>query len=402
MKNVLLFLIFSIFFSCQPAKDGQIINKKDFREIKVDYNFDENKFRTSELIDEVKAVKFKLPTQLVVAEVSKVFWKDDNIIVMDRISSRVFCFSLDGEFIFQINAQGNGPGEYRGLDDMSLNHITNEIEILDLYGLQVLNYSMETGEFINNSRFSFFTYGFSRLKDKRVFYNSHLPNGEIDTLDISSSSIFITDTKNKILEDFFEIPSGLDRLPFVTRFGLFNNEAVSGGTNFVPLYNNEIYNITDESVRLSYKINLGDHQLPAEALSSFRGNVRDWISHLNENGYAFNLTNFLETDQFVSFEHVLNKRTINTIYDKAQKTAVSYPRIKIEDDLGVGQINIIGTVDQRFVISVKQENFNKKHRFLEKNKVNSNDIRRKYLNTFTTEVDNDDDLLILVTFKSLK
>ncbi len=404
MKTKLLFLLSCLLLSCGSEKtklpNHSPVNVRDTQEIKVDYSF--RKVKTSELIDKVSVVKFTLPEPLILAEVTKVLYGGEKIIIMDRISSKVFCFSFDGNQIFHIDAQGSGPGEYRSLDDISINHSSNQIEILDLYGQQVLSYSIETGEYIKYSRFRFFTYGFGRIKAKRVFYNSHLPNGEIDTLNISSSTIFITDNRNKIEQEFHEIPKGLDRLPFVTRFALFKNESSSAGINFVPLFDNKIYNITAEGIHLSYEIDFGSHLLPRGSLGGFNGNVQEWLSFLNEKNYAFNLTNFLETQDFVSFEHVVNQRTINTIYDKKRGSVISYPKIKIEDDLGVGQLNLIGTIGQQFVVLAKQGNFNRKHRFLKKNEINKDDSRRQYLSKFTSDIDNEDDLLILITFKTLQ
>ncbi|GHT34086.1 hypothetical protein AGMMS49574_20960 [Bacteroidia bacterium] len=67
---------------------------------------------------------------------------------------------MDGKFITQVGAKGNGPGEYNGVYDFHIDEIAQTITVTDTRTQNLIVYDLNTYRYISqkNIPFSFSTY----------------------------------------------------------------------------------------------------------------------------------------------------------------------------------------------------------------------------------------------------
>ena len=371
--------------------------------INLNSSFSQKAISSSDLIRDVKVVKFQLPDSLIMGGVDKLLYHSNKIIVMDNLTSSVYVFNETGHLLFRIYKQGMGPGEYQGIDDISIDTNKNSLQVLDLRRNQIVEYSVETGSYLDYSRYSFFTVNMAQLtNNSRIFYNAHLPNGMVDTIDVPSSSIFITNNQNGLEKTLFPLKDGLDDMPFITRFGIFPNYSVAGGINYIPLYDNKVFHFLNDEVNLAYEV-IADYKFANEEnLINYSGGMQNWIDYLDEHQLAHGFTNFLETDSHITFEHVFRERRILSIFDKKSGNCFSYNLQDFNDDLGIGPVMPKGIIDGYFATVLNQSYFNRKNMMVSRTKNKDKDWRRVYLSDHVTDKMTEDELLVLVKFKNLQ
>lgn len=72
-----------------------------------------------------------IPADKSILKVNKVIEYDEKLLLLDKKSSNLLEFTLNGDFIKIIGVKGNGPREYKSINDFSVHKNRNEIIILD-------------------------------------------------------------------------------------------------------------------------------------------------------------------------------------------------------------------------------------------------------------------------------
>ncbi|MGY6560157.1 MAG: 6-bladed beta-propeller, partial [Nitritalea sp.] len=101
---------------------------------------------TPEKVSEHFVVPLETTDASLIGKLDKAIRHEDKIFVLDSdLAKTVFCFDLDGKFLFKLGRLGKGPGEYRELRDIVLYPSTNEIGVLD--GDKIIWYNTGDGSF---------------------------------------------------------------------------------------------------------------------------------------------------------------------------------------------------------------------------------------------------------------
>ena len=162
--------------------------------------------------------------------VGKIVVHDDIIFVLTNKGDMILKFYKDGEFLSRLKNVGDGPEEYRYLNDFVIND--NLIIGLDSRKQKVLQWDLDFN-FRNSYKLGFWSDRFATLNTGFVFDTKfHLVND-------SAINLVFTDN-NFVVQGGalpFEIPKGL----IVGAVNVFTE--LGGATHFQPSFNDTIYKI---------------------------------------------------------------------------------------------------------------------------------------------------------------
>lgn len=135
MKIIHVFLIFSLLtFSCKEKNESQYKKEKIIK-APIDVNVTNQNAINRNILDQVRGFEFLplkgIPADKSILKVNKVIEYDEKLLLLDKKSSNLLEFTLNGDFIKIIGVKGNGPGEYKSINDFSVHKNRNEIIILD-------------------------------------------------------------------------------------------------------------------------------------------------------------------------------------------------------------------------------------------------------------------------------
>ena len=104
--------------------------------------------RLSEISDDIKRVELETTEKCMIGRIEQVLCDGDRIFILDGYGgSSIHAFDLSGKFLFTINRQGKGPGEYLSIKNITIDTVNRHIYIASL-GKKILRYDRD-GHFID-------------------------------------------------------------------------------------------------------------------------------------------------------------------------------------------------------------------------------------------------------------
>jgi hypothetical protein len=121
LNRLLLFLLVGILFpSCNTRDQPSSIDLTENQSVSV---FD--------VFSDVKVIKLETAENNLINEIERIVFFDSRYYILDLRSQQIFCFDEDGRFVFKINSQGRGKGEYHYITDFAIDEKTNQLVVLD-------------------------------------------------------------------------------------------------------------------------------------------------------------------------------------------------------------------------------------------------------------------------------
>ena len=287
----------------------------------------------SDLISEYEMVYLD-SKDLLVGSVSRLYVNDSLIVVADITRSRVFCFDRSGQMKFYIDKLGYGPEEYSQMKDVGVNFLDETIEVLALPSQAVVRYDLNTGEFLDQVKYKFWTSTFSPLQSGgRLFHHGTMPNYDIATKgDSLDAGVYVTDSENNIKRTYINrIDYGLDRIRHVTLRNAYPD--YQSGVNYVPLYQNTIYKATAEGLIPMYNLDFGSNTSPKDFLLTFNGHYREFPKFLRNSGYANYISDFYESSTHITFTFHSHRGYQKAVYDKQTGKSKAYRKFNRDNAL---------------------------------------------------------------------
>lgn len=134
MRNIITSIIFLFLLSCNLKE------KERIESIIIDPDKQE-KFNdlSGMLQDSIKIIQLETTNECLIAEVTKVEVRNEEIFISDRINQKIFVFNSNGKYLKSIGKRGNGPGEIRNLGDFTF--VEDSLFVQDGYGKKYLIYN---------------------------------------------------------------------------------------------------------------------------------------------------------------------------------------------------------------------------------------------------------------------
>lgn len=84
-----------------------------------------------DVFSEVKVIKLETTVDNQINEIRRVKYFNSRYYILDERSQQIFCFNEHGEFVFKINSQGKGQGEYHYITDFAIDEKNEQLVVLD-------------------------------------------------------------------------------------------------------------------------------------------------------------------------------------------------------------------------------------------------------------------------------
>lgn len=279
--------------------------KQDFTfQPKIDVISEEVKF--NDIVEDYKYIKLETNIKCLIGKVNQLLIYKSRIFIL---TEEIYCFNLDGKFLFSINQKGKGPSEYIRIYNFS---IDNDIIYLNT-PQKILCFDYNTGEFLKNYKHDF---GIMNMGcDGNKIYMDLLPNKP----QTKNGRIFISNIYNlkSIKAIFFEKKYERN----------VQNQFIGYNKNFyfIDPFLNQVYKINDEQVENYIFFDFGDKN-PTEAENATRLANRK----ISYTGYskAQQLENVYETPDFVIANIILDKKFLVVLFDKNSNKSIAWNTYK--------------------------------------------------------------------------
>jgi hypothetical protein len=293
----------------------------------------------------------------------------------------VFVFSDKGQFIAQIGKIGVGPKEYQQPHKLYINKKKNIITVADRRLNKLINYDLDTYQYISSESVPFNFLNCIWLSDEHILW---CDEGGISTGNRKYYYACVTNAEMEIISTWCEIdPSSYS----IGHLSLFKHQSqVYIGRSFSPF----IYLIDEENMTPVWKLSFGKQKLPPKSLvEDEKENSMAWLKKVMASDYiiAFHAH---ETDNSlgVSFYGKTFQRHLGFYNKRTQETHAYTAQNFMKRFHLYGVYDIINTYDDYFVARIEP-------RLLKKYSPQREDLRRIAENM--TEEDNP--ILCLFKFK---
>lgn len=247
------------------------------------------------ILDTVRFVKLELTEKSIIGDINKLIVFEDHIYILDKLTSSLFVFNMDGKFISKIARVGHGPGEYTQLDFFDIDFENRQIVLTDLMGYRILRYNLE-GNFISAKKIPFWIEGIAPIFDKEtVVYSNYRDNKHLFKQEYN---VFYLDSLMQVSKAYFPYNSSNFNNPeikFITpQAGSFYS--YNQNQYFFSPFQVRVYQVTKEGLHSRYLFDFGEKSFNKEYLSQ----KNDLKSYMDK-GEFYQLSNILENDDFVIF-----------------------------------------------------------------------------------------------------
>lgn len=307
MKNILLiFLISIILIGCTNKNMQYHLDmgkaSEDGIEIVVsnklinDYSF-------------VKSARYVfLESTVPIASVDRLIIYNDTIIILDKKMQSVYLFSINGNYISEINKKGRGPGEYVNIDDFTVDNDIKEIVVLDRNSNKLLYYDFE-GEFQKDIDLGWKLFN----KVAYIDFNFFLQNSSSNFYNKEQCEFYTPLQKYDINSQGFigYFPDGNT----MSHIGVDNNAFFSNGDNlyYMDNWSYKIYRIDTTEISNIFTLNFQGN----EKFHTNNKNISN-INDLIDSNYIFDIKHICVSEKFLSLCYIKNRKLYQIVYDRNQ------------------------------------------------------------------------------------
>ena len=113
-------------------------------------------FDINEVAKVVKYVPLETHNNALIGTISKLYFKNDSVIVFDRENNNIFFFDQNGNFIRKIGEKGNGLSEYIEFNDIHYDFTSDKLYAFERFQNKMFVYTLNGNlEETINSNFAY-------------------------------------------------------------------------------------------------------------------------------------------------------------------------------------------------------------------------------------------------------
>ncbi len=270
-------------------------------------------FAVSSYISEFEFVALQQTPKSIIGEINKIAVCDNKIYVVDRfVGNAVFVFDKKGQFLWRLGSLGHGEGQYSYPHDIIVDSVRHEVKVLDSENMRINVYSTKDGRFLYTKSLNFKSSRFTETSKFTFFIGSN------------ESLIATVDNGNKNVARFFPRKAGLAR-PSYESFHAVNDSVLLFQINYVDT----IYRIQDDLIFPYVSINYGKEGVPPGDIDKYGG--RDPSKSYQEKRITYRY--YFETNGYIFFTFIQNKRLYANLYSKSLKTIKTFPYDAVKNDI---------------------------------------------------------------------
>lgn len=311
MKKTSIFLITIFLINACKAKEEKPLQAPPIQSITI-----EKHTENSTLNDFLSMEHYViLSNKVALGHIKRTIIWDDRIYIMDS-QSKIICFSITGEYLFQIFNIGRGPGEYMEIKNFTIDKKNKLINVYCNNSRKLLSYSSKNGKFKSEQQMRILPLSIACNDGYNYYYSPYrtVPDKDLQFTLLSSKTN--KDISNRLFAynslSSFRFRSGLD-FPFY-----YNQDEVYFKKRFEPI----IYTLKNGKAIPKYEINM-----PNMTPLSFweRKPSRELISsHQGIRG----INNVYKCNDYLYYHYRGEKRGGYVFYDVKKDKALYYSNEK--------------------------------------------------------------------------
>lgn len=337
MNYTLLICSAFILFSCMNSNTSKSKTKdNNLVFLNLDEALIKDTLHASTFIASVTPVVLETTDENLTGFLSAMQVTKDCICVLDGGpggSGCLFVFNKQGKYLRKIGEKGQGPGEYINIHDFTISEKNNEVFIVDDKSSKIRVYNFSTGEFVRNipfeddkvkyrsiqyideKLFTDITY-FSQVEEGAMMYALNDATGKIETkyLDVSVHNHGWLKPFSKG-ESFFYCKNSAH--PKYTHYFMDTIMTINNG------------------ILEPYLVIKSEDWVTSQNIKSNKNNAEDATEDvffkIQELPIAFNIQNYVESDNYIYFIYNKQQAYITVVYDKKQKQI--YRTKRLIDDI---------------------------------------------------------------------
>jgi len=325
---LLCIILCSTFYSCTDDIDADY--KSQLLET-IDVTKVSDNVKLSDILSLVDCVKLGNNKSTYIYGISEIEITSNEIFILDHsrqdFESIIVFDKKTGDFKRNIGRQGEGPGEFYGIGDITISKDGQRLSGLIPGTMSIMNYNVN-GDFISKYNTNIFGDQFAEVEE-----NIFAVYNESSRTDISEEHyILFVGEEGQILKKYLPFEYG-----FSTGFAFTGFLSKSKNIWTSPPFSDIVYKVEKDKVEPQVKIDFGVHEIPKE----FRKNPEKVSGNrLLENSYLSE--KFLEfNDSYVfNFKNIRNKSI--GIYNRKKKEFFEPRKLKhdyLKDILSFGKIS---------------------------------------------------------------
>lgn len=266
--------------------------------------------------------------ECLIGEVDKLECVDTLLFIMDLKRKLIHKYNNEGTFLSSIGSVGNGPGEYIGLTDFSVDSEKQEVLVLDRIGRRILIYDFD-GNFLYKMPIEVMASRICAIKNGYALYTSG-SDYYTNKKEEFGYNLFFYDDSNRLLGRYFPYNPVVDDV-FQDRVFSYNI------ADSVLLYHQSmsdtiyLFKTIDDCIKL--KIDFDSHSLPIEIITS--ENFREYASRSH---YA-TIASAICVQDYLYINYSLKRRTYCFIYNK--KCDIAYNISYLLNDMDETTLSMI-------------------------------------------------------------
>lgn len=166
--KILTCIAFLSFFSCTKVHQNNDESFQFYPQIEEE----QQAVSFKDVVADSKMIALETTSDCLLKRIQKTVIQDERIYV--QTEDGIFCFSLDGRFIFSFGNRGKGPGEFIAIGDFSVSN--GKVFLYDRSKREIIVYDGVSGSYIEEIDFKSFGRSVCVLEDQLFIDRGMLPN----------------------------------------------------------------------------------------------------------------------------------------------------------------------------------------------------------------------------------
>lgn len=327
MKHIYyIIILFFSFYSCQSKNKKEYglsqignITTENLQTITVeveDFNFEN-------LGNFLEATSYiQLAAEPLLTSIQEVQIKNEKIYVHDRLS-RIICYDMQGNVIYNIDAKGAGPGEYTNINAFVVNEQSRELVIFDNFRQSLLYYDADNGAYIKMQKLGKpDPTAMASVRGVYYYDNRYHNNYPNDT--ILYYSLLISKDGTRVEQRYFPHNEAESSYHFTPGQPFSYNDSV---LYYCKAFDSVVYELSPEGLKALYEIEL-PNPLP---FSKIEDKADEW--NLMKSEYSIGLEKICRCNDLLYFQFSKDGFLQLGLYDLAQKKQI-YCGKRLTDKVG--------------------------------------------------------------------